>query len=439
VCTGINKDESPKSQHFVDYSDLKTSKKRSFKLTPHLNHRLVAEQYEKEDVDLYVGGLNEPSYILYPDQAEPVTEDDMSLILNILSTGGGVESDPVLNELTKKNICMKTMASLQGEKTEDVYFKKIHCLKWWCPNCGDHRDAHGKLRQGQIHKNRRRSVYARLNGGYEVTDKATMKTLLRTLKNTTQIQYIFTVPESERGVFFSKDGLNRLTCSVKRIITSEYPDSGMVAYIHVVGDNSTKYHPHINVHVYLEGDQRVCPLKNEDGVIYDEQLERIKKRYKAALRAHGCSIDVVDIQKTFVRSSEPIKMLHRIKYMTKPIESDMLQKWQNEQNEEMIRFSVYELKGFRYVRYWGKLNNNKYKQWFEEMNKCLTHEELEEMNNMLRTKEEKLAGERLKAGGLVMIDIEKLKKRDDLIVEELAEGFYRVRRKAFVAKEKEKL
>ena len=367
------------------------------------------------------------------------------LILNVMSTPGGVEEEieqekeSVVDEIKRSLHCGRSQATFESEQTFQIYMKRLNCGKWWCPKCGDLYGANGNVVPGEIHKHRRKSVYARMNAGFEVVTKEQQLYFTETIKKLIQIQYVFTVPRSERHLFKSKDGLNALCSSAKRIILKNYPDCGAVAYIHVVGDNSPEFHPHINVHVYVPGDTKIMP-KKIDGTYQDKSLDRIKQKWALALKAHGATIQrsadkdtnnickyVVDVHKTFVPGHEPFRIMHRIRYMTKPIPYQVMCQLIETNNMEDLRLYTLGLKGFRFIRYWGKLNNNKYKTWLQDIRGLGADSEVEEMAKSLRTEEEHLAGERLRSLGICKTSIEELMKRPDVIVEKVGPDFYKIK------------
>lgn len=401
-----------------------------------LNHGMLAECYKEGSLDLYQGAPNENSYLLWEDGTSEVVEtEDIELILNIMSTPGGDDEgdESVPSIIERSNACNRTVAKLHGEESNKKYIKRLHCLKWWCPTCGTRTSSRGKMIPGEIQKNRRKAIYARLNGGFEICDKKDFEQFTRTLNTVTMIQYIFTVPENCRERFKSIAGLNRLFGSAKRIMEREYPETGQVAYMHIVGDESLEFHPHVNVQIYIPGNIRVCP---KDGVL-DLQLERIKKSWARALRGHGCEVipgakgdQGVVVYKNFVSKNDSFKKkLHRIKYMSKTIDQSYLEKWKAAGRQDMIELAVKSLKGFRYIRYWGELSNSKYKQWYENILKAqrYTDKEVREMKaRKLRTREERLAGERLVLESVGIMDIDALMKNPNVKVTRIANDFYKV-------------
>lgn len=409
-------------------------------VSPSLDHSILAHCFNDGSLDLYEGSKDEKSYLIWDDgTAELVSQADVSLILTTMSTPGGKdEGDESLeDQLKKSKLCMSVMSQMVGEETGDHYLKRIHCGKQWCKLCGDRRNTMGKLLVGHIHKRRKKAVFARLNAGYEICDKEDFAVLKGTLSKCTQLQYVFTVPVSQRSLFFSKAGLNRLANAAKRCIEEIHFDKGAMCFIHVVGDTSDQFHPHINVHVYESKNYKVLPEKIGNSRPEDRLLKRIKRHWSRSLIGLGCKLEkddkgnfCVDVHKSFVTSDKPLRMLHRIKYMTKPIEVSVFDRWRATGNREMLNFAVRELKGFRYIRYWGSLSNSNYRQWFDDVNSDnYTAQEIDEMKKNLKTKEERIVGEKLIKGTVVHMNIERLFANPLLDVEEVSPDFFRVRLK----------
>lgn len=365
---------------------------------------------------------------LFDDGQKEDPWEEESLILNTMRTeGGDSKGEKSLKyEISKVHGCRRSLLMMEGEKTNEKYVKRVACKKWFCPDCGTV-NVDGKIIQGVIQRDRRKAVYRRMNAGIEVYGLKGFREYTKILKSLSQIQYVFTVPMGSRDLFRSKKMVNKLCDSVKKIICKEYPGKGSIAYIHLFGDESTNYHPHINVHVYQDKSLKV---------MNPEKLEKIKFRYAKALESHGCEIMrreidgknkyIVDVHASFV-IGQPKRMLHRIRYMTKPVPQEYYYKWWSEKDIEMLEFTIKEMKGFRYIRYWGELGNSKYLNWYAEI-KNMDEQEVREMKReALRTEEENLAGERLKSLGIVSMDIDMLMRRKDVIVEKLSNDFYRVR------------
>ena len=97
--------------------------------------------------------------------------------------------------------------------------------------------------------------------------------------------------------------------------------------------------------------------------ITSERLASVKDIYAQELRAIGFegvrgpgeSIEgkLVDVHYNF--ASKVNQVLHLVNYVTRPLGVEHLKAWQESENgQKMIALCVCELKGFRFIRYWGK-------------------------------------------------------------------------------------
>lgn len=386
-----------------------------------LDHRRIARDYLEDECDLIEPENDRPGYAVYDSYEVQINRADLDLILTVMATLGGVEEN--LRELQRSAACKQSVVLLRGVNSGHQYIRRLLCCKWWCPDCGSYMRGR-RLIKGEIQKERIKSVYARLNAGYEVHDKDMLGSLLKTLSKVTVLQYVFTVPETERFRYMSKDGLNQLFCSAKKILTSTYANAGMISTMHVVGDNSTKFHPHVNVLVFLQGDVRVMPREGAQ----DMMLEKIKMRWARALMGHGSQIDLkakgfgVNVYKNFAKMGDVKRKLHMIKYITKPIDQKYMEKWIDEDNHGMITFTVRELKGFRYVRYWGMLSNSRFKEWYSRINEG----EGEKMKGRYKSEYENAAGEPLRVEGIVKMSMTEVLKNPAFTVTKVGRDFYRL-------------
>lgn len=292
--------------------------------------------------------------------ASPYLEPDVQ--------GGGVayEADESLllsgveYELEKPKICGRSYAEFDSLTTFRKVFKSLDCNKWYCFTCGS--------KGGHIHRRRKMEVYEKLGIDPASED---FGFFLR--------QLIFTVPDVYRPQFASRTGLNQLIDAVHRIITKYFPAFNAIAYPHVFGDQSGGlYHPHINVHI------QVPHNLGENWTISPEKLAKIRATWVKSLRGMGCvGIKVADIHYSF--RTRPLHIMHAIKYMTRPMGIDDGYNRVKMLTDDMKDFLVVEMKGFRWIRYWGKYGRHN-----EEM------EDKETMNSM-----EKRVGERLRFVGMV--------------------------------------
>lgn len=212
--------------------------------------------------------------------------------------------------------CGKAYIELEGKISGDEYYKRIDCERWYCQICGGLNGIH--------HKKRKKRIIEKFGGKQE-------------LKNKKIGQWIFTIPKDIRYYFRSRNALNSIFRMVKRIIENKYGKRNTVYYLHIFGDDVTEFHPHINVHIELSKDQKLF--------IDKEELETVREKWRQALQGYIRErIDIVNISYSYRVGIK--KILHAIRYMSRPIEPTALEK----QNEIMKNFLVLKMKKFRYVR-----------------------------------------------------------------------------------------
>lgn len=230
--------------------------------------------------------------------------------------GGGYRNRDIIRA------CGSSVVRLRGKGSDLRYFKRLYCMKPFCPSCNK--------KGGRIAKKRIQAVYRRLP---------------EKLKGIFLRQWVFTVPEKLREGFQSRDRLNQLIRSATKIIKGLYPDHGWVVYVHVTGEGGL-YHPHVNFHVI-----------EETGARWKESPERIemaKRRWKMALTGIvGESIGQDQVVVEYGFRSRRYKMVHAIKYMSRAF---------FEYSDEMVDFLADELKGFQFLRFGGNMRNQRYNE-----------------------------------------------------------------------------
>lgn len=248
-----------------------------------------------------------------------------ALILNTMNKGGG-DSEQGLDsfmsfELSRSEMCGKSLLDLHEWDSDTTYYKRVHCGKWWCPTCGG--------AGGTIHRTRLSKIREKLpvRGEY----------LLR--------QFIFTVPESVRCRFKSRDGINQLFQSTARIIKKYFPEKSAVQYLHLFGDKrSGVFHPHINVHVLDEIDS--------EWKLSSEKIEEIKLSWLRALRGYVGALEVADVHYRFLSSA--FRRNHAVKYMSRPAGIYNYKAVVESGDYELLFLLTVALKGLSQIRWIGK-------------------------------------------------------------------------------------
>jgi hypothetical protein len=201
-----------------------------------------------------------------------------------------------------------------------------------------------------------------LNSSYKGTDK---------LENYLSKHFLrchtFTVPEHIRSFFYDRGGIDWLMKSAKSIIEKYYGEVigkrkhgefkyGLVdktGYMteHLYSEKyPNKFHPHVNIDV----------IENKDGrseYISSETLTRIKADWKGKLeRRTGIKLEAISVE--YHPVLEVNQMKHRIKYVTRPLSYNFLSEWQKNKKDRFIKMVLVDLKKFRHLRVFGKVNKN---------------------------------------------------------------------------------
>lgn len=331
------------------------------------------------------------------------------------------------DEIRKSAGCGKNALEMAGKTTGNTYYRFMYCYRWLCEKCGS--------KGGLIHMKRLSKLFVRIAkvySGFEVKEKGKRKPVnLR--------QLVFTLPMEIRKYFETRKDIQALCKMCERINAKMFPEKPSLRYFHGFGDESKGvYNPHVNIHTF-EFEESKLWLEKED-------IEDLKYRYTSALKAYiyqvyGLILDEeifknIDIHYSYLESEKTYKrwvfdketkereqkeidglllIIHRIKYMCIPHpgyrDFDVIK-----QNEKMLRLFVIKMKGFRYISGCGK--------WGVK----------DEEENINIKESEALAGEELKVVydkqnhpkyiTRAEFDIQYIEKD----YEELAEGFYRIKK-----------
>jgi len=220
-------------------------------------------------------------------------------------------------EEMKPKMCQKMLREFQGYKTGRKAWVLVSCGKQWCYHCGGV--------DGKIHQRRKATVLSQL----KIDDIA-----IREL--------IFSVPERFRWLFFSRKGINQLVKAVKRIKEKYYGKKETIVNIHLFGDyevNPQKFHPHINLQI----------IEDKGSDLFEKRLKEIKKTWIRALQHMGCEgLRTIDVKYYMVR--ERSELLKALMYMCRPHDVEHYENLSYEEKE----FYMIEMKGFNFLRRWGK-------------------------------------------------------------------------------------
>ena len=252
--------------------------------------------------DLLGGGSN-------PTTGDRVKRGDTPSLVqdtsNPATGGAGGEAPAYLEPIAKVSIWLDTTCDKQGAgwfisgecQNGHRFAKEIVCGKEWCSVCGE---------DGSVAHNRRFSRWLPRIQQFKVMG-----------------YFVFTLPESVRGKYRTKKSLSKLGHQVQELLKSHGFSRGLRRW-HWFGDESTNYHPHLNVLV-------------DGGFVSPRKLEAIKKGYASLL-----GVDLADVNYHYRRS--PGKMVHTLKYVVRS----------SFRNYEWDVELAVELRGFRNMVVWGK-------------------------------------------------------------------------------------
>jgi len=183
-----------------------------------------------------------------------------------------------------------------ADKNGHRFYKEIYCGKEWCSRCGeDDSPAHKRKWSKWLPK-----LQQMESVGY----------------------FVFTIPESARGRYLSREALAALGRQVQELLKAAGFPRGLRRW-HYFGDKSTKYHPHSNS--LVDGEY-----------ISAEKLAGIKAAWALSLGVNRAVVHYHYLQK-------PGQIVHAVKYVARATFRDY--RW----NPEL----AVELRYFRNMVVWG--------------------------------------------------------------------------------------
>ena len=212
-------------------------------------------------------------------------------------------------------------------KIGDLVMKRVSCKTVFCPDCG---------RKGGVkHVERKLRVYEHLK---RIGD----------IENLTLGQFIWTLPESQREFFMSREkilGFRRLCVeSIRTFLPGRLP----IVFVHLVGDRDLLYKPHVNIFTVHKRGEWIS--------IAPDKLVAMKKFIYDGLISMGCeflSSDNVNMQYKMKLTSSAVG--HAVKYMTRPVPSyDFVMKLLRSSDESslsLLNFIAVDMDGFAYLNY----------------------------------------------------------------------------------------
>lgn len=258
------------------------------------------------------------------------------------------------SELSRPERCRKGVVCLTGEWTGSVYYAPLHCMRFWCPQCG------GK--GGFIRDRRRNWGYAKMNHGKVPRTAAERKAVA----NRYQVgQLILTTPEKIPDNLKGPDGVRAICGALKRTVKRFFPDENIMVNFQMCGDKHPErlhIHPHALIFYRKEEHQRLRLAPEKLAAIKDRLAQELRAIGFEGIRGPGEQIEgkLVDVRYNFASTAEQV--MHKINYATRPLGPEHLKAWQASENgPAMIDLNVRGLKGFRAMRFWGPWAGCRYK------------------------------------------------------------------------------
>lgn len=166
---------------------------------------------------------------------------------------------------------------------------------------------------------------------------------------------VFTIPPRLRHFFMSKENLAELHRRGAKCVEEVMGADGSCTVVHLFGDRSDEFHPHINV---------IFPKWGE-GYISDSQLKELRRRWREILQDwFGVPIDEREENAHYSYARVEGQMIHRVKYVSRSV----INPERFLRLDDSLKLLIVEgLKGFRNVRYHGRLSDRNWRSYLQEM------------------------------------------------------------------------
>lgn len=202
---------------------------------------------------------------------------------------------------------------------------RITCHKDYCPRCGQ---------KGSLAHKRR---YLR------AMDRLIWAPVLGYM--------IFTLPQEVSESRPDKIQLSKIEKEAGRIVQDNFNAPGCMARTHFIGEKTGQLHIHVNV---------LFPITetNGKGEVPKETLGNIRQHWTTFVNT-TFSVNSSTTNVFYRFATTPVKMRHKIKYVTRPIV--VAEKFLSLSSEEKKWYL--SLTGWHNTRWYGQLSNNKYKEF----------------------------------------------------------------------------
>lgn len=166
---------------------------------------------------------------------------------------------------------------------------------------------------------------------------------------------VFTIPPLLRHFFMSKENLAELHRRGAKCVEEVMGADGSCTVVHLFGDQSDKFHPHVNV-IFPEWGK---------GYVSTSQLIKLRRGWREILQDwFGVPIDERQENAYFNYARVGGQMIHRVKYISRSV----MNPERFLRLDESLKLLIVEgLKKFRNVRYHGRLSDRNWKKYLQEM------------------------------------------------------------------------
>ena len=221
-------------------------------------------------------------------------------------------------------VCGKYWNQYAGKVSSLDYLWRIRCYQQLCPHCNS--------KGGAIHRRRKKSESDRLVKYYGSLDGLGVR------------EFVYTLPESLRPLFSTKEGLDKLLKMVGKLIKPLFPGRLVDLSLHVIGNDPGTMHIHVNAYVF----ERILPGFNfwlSAGFLKEMKSEFRKKLLKYGFRGEDVVVDY------HFKTKLP-KVLGAVKYFTRPNPDYSELMVMKEKNNKAFKFlTSKEMRKFNYIRH----------------------------------------------------------------------------------------
>lgn len=214
------------------------------------------------------------------------------------------------------------------------FSKLISCHRMLCPKCSQ--------KDSRAHKRKYGRIWNKLMWIAQVA-------------NCVLGYVVFTIPPRLRRFFMDKENLAELHRRGAKCVEEVMGADGSCTVVHLFGDRSDEFHPHVNV---------VFPQWG-NGHVSESKLKELRRRWREMLQEWlDVQIDESEENAHYNYARVKGQMIHRVKYISRSVVGPerFLRL-----DDSLKRLIVEGLKGFRNVRYHGRLSDRNWRSYLQEI------------------------------------------------------------------------